>query len=77
MVSMEDSLYPSLKPNPKTYLIPEIFNNLQRTGRHVDGGVDRANIVLLVVSTAHVESSMSLVLERSNGAGERHRRSND
>jgi hypothetical protein len=36
-----------------------------------------ANLLLLVVTTAGVESSVSLVLESRNRAGERHRRSND
>lgn len=48
-----------------------------RTSSHVDSGVDRANVVLLVVSTAHVETSMSLVLVRGNGAGKRHGGSNN
>jgi hypothetical protein len=45
------------------------------TGCHVDGGVDSADILRLVVSTAHVETSVSLVLECSSSAGERQRRS--
>jgi hypothetical protein len=49
----------------------------QHTGVHVDGGVDRANFLLLVVTTLHVKRSMALVLESSDGAGESHRSSND
>lgn len=47
------------------------------TVRDVDGGVDRADVILLVVTTTKVETSMSLVLESSHRAGERHRGSKD
>jgi hypothetical protein len=50
---------------------------MSRTGCHVDGGVDGANIVLLVVTTAKVHSSMALVLESSNGTSECHGGSED
>jgi hypothetical protein len=50
---------------------------VSRTGSDVDGSVDSAHFILLVVSTSEMEPSMSLVLESRNGAGKRHRRSND
>jgi hypothetical protein len=50
---------------------------MSRTSSHVDSGVDRANVIFLVVSTAHVETSVSLVLIRGDGAGKRHGGSNN
>jgi hypothetical protein len=49
----------------------------QHTGLHVNSGVDRANLLLLVVTTLHVKRSMALVLESSDRASESHRSSND
>jgi hypothetical protein len=49
----------------------------QHTGMDVDGGVDRANLLLLVVMTLQVHCGMALVLVSSNGAGESHRGSKD
>lgn len=56
--------------------VQDMFHAVQsHTVRDVDGSVDRADVILLVVTTAKVETSVSLVLESSHRAGERHRRS--
>jgi hypothetical protein len=46
------------------------------TGCHVDGGVDRANIVLLVVTTTKMERGMTVVLKSSDRTGKGHGGSN-
>jgi hypothetical protein len=48
------------------------MSRISHTGCHIDGGVNGANIVLLVVTTTKVERSMGVVLKSSNGPSECH-----